>query len=52
MCETCHGEFAKNYVGDKTINPVSTRPEAAVKEYPTIGQIISNLVESVMQIFR
>ena len=54
MCETCHGDFAKNYVGNKTISPVSvsTRPEAAVKEYPTIGQIISNLVESVMQIFR
>lgn len=53
MCETCHGDFAKNYVGNKTINPVSTRPEAAaIKEYPTIGQIISNLVEYVMQIFR
>ena len=52
MCETCHGDFAKNYVGIKTISPISAKPEAAVREYTTVGQIISNLVESFLQIFR
>ena len=50
MCETCHGEFAKNYVGDKTLSPISTRTEAVVKEYPTIGQIISQLINSLLNI--
>ena len=52
MCETCHGEFAKNYVGVKSTGIVSTRPEAAVQEHPTIGQIISNIIGSLLQIFR
>jgi len=52
MCETCHGEFAKNYVGTKSTSIVSPRNETAVQDYSTIGQIISNIIGSLLQILR
>jgi hypothetical protein len=52
MCVICHGDFAQKYVTNKTVGTVLAKPVEVVPEYPTIGQIISNLLGSVSQIFR
>jgi Zn finger protein HypA/HybF involved in hydrogenase expression len=52
MCITCHGDFAATYIANKTVSSSLSKPDDVVKEYPTIGQIISNLIESLFQIFR
>jgi hypothetical protein len=57
MCEACHGEFALKYI-DKLKLPSnasnatllsSMNKTETIKGYPTIGEIISRIIESILR---
>ena len=60
MCEACHGEFGANYsVPSPSTGAISNQSEIRSREslsiggqYPTIGQLISRIIESLIQITR
>ncbi len=61
MCVICHGDAIGKYTstfGSTTsgampaFSPALTKSQAAVKEYPTIGQFISGIIQFILQIIR
>jgi hypothetical protein len=53
MCVACHGEFGETYAGQKLSIPSAPKPQAAASvEYTTIGQVISKIIDSLLQIIR
>lgn len=60
MCVACHGKFGENYVNNsggtneklKLSSPLNASRAKTLTEYPTLGQFMSKIIESIMQILR
>lgn len=53
MCVACHGEFGETFAGQKMPPPsVPNLQAAAALEYPTIGQLIGKMIDSLFQMIR
>ncbi len=56
MCVACHGEFGEKYIGKlelpsnvSNMSQTIKKSEVGVKEYPTIGMIITRIIESLLR---
>ncbi len=55
ICVACHGEFGEEYIkaSEETMKPPSIlEPEPVIKGYTTIGEFMSKIIESVVQMIR
>ncbi len=52
MCVACHGEFGQNYAASLGLPTGSNQSVVPTKEYPTIGEIMSRIIDSLMGLLR
>lgn len=53
LCVACHGEFGEKYVKPPAaLVPSPGKPEVAVEAFPTIGEFMSKIIESLIRIIR
>ncbi len=49
MCVACHGEFADKYVSKMGPPSALNKSVTVTKEYPTIGEFMTRIIESLMR---
>jgi hypothetical protein len=53
LCVACHGEFGEKYIKPPAaLVAFPGKPEVAVEAFPTIGEFMSKIIESLIRIIR
>jgi len=52
MCVACHGEFVLDYTGKPGLPSAPNQSLIFTREYTTIGEIMTRIIDSLMRLFR